>query len=309
MDHEHVLDSDSILSLAYLPRSLAVLGGGVIASEYASVMSQLGVAVTMVDRAPRPLAFLDPELSSGFVASFQAGGGRYLAERKVLDVAFDGVSRVVATLDDGSTVETEKVLVALGRTGCLDGLGLDAAGLEATPRGTLDVDACGRTAAGHIYAVGDVAGPPALAASAMEQGRRAACHALGRDLREAAHPLPIGIYTIPEIASVGLAEPEAGDVLGCAPRIGRARFREVARGHIAGVGDGLLKLVADPAGGRLLGIQIIGEGATELIHVGQMALVAGLGVEDLIDTIFNFPTLAEAYRIAALDVANGRPAS
>ena len=197
------------------------------------------------------------------------------------------------------------MLVALGRAANIEDLDLGAAGLAPTSRGLLAVDEHCRTSVPHIYAVGDVIGPPSLAATAMEQGRRAACAALGLPPGQAAEMIPIGIYTIPEMASVGLGEEEAirrhG---GCT--VGRARFDEVARGQISGITDGLLKLIADPAGQTLLGVHIVGEGATELVHVGQMALLAGMGVDAFVENIFNFPTLAEAYRVAALDLTQKR---
>ena len=175
--------------------------------------------------------------------------------------------------------------------------------MKANARGLLEVDEHCRTAVPHIYAIGDVIGPPSLAATAMEQGRRAACHALGLAPGSAAEMIPIGIYTIPEMACVGLSEDEAAKRFpGERILVGRGRFEEVARGQISGVQDGLLKIVADHTGRKLLGVQIVGEGATELIHLGQMALLAGTGVESFVENIFNFPTLAEAYRVAALDV-------
>jgi len=303
VDHEHVLDADSILSLAYLPRSLAVLGGGVIACEFASIFACLGVEVTVVDRGPRPLGFLDVELVDGFQRAFEAAGGRVLSQRRLADAGFDGVSRVRLALEGGEAIEAEKVFVALGRTGCLDGLGLDAAGLAPGPRGTLEVDEHGRTAVPHIYAVGDVAGPPALATVAMEQGRCAVRHALGLGASSVAGIVPTGIYTIPEMASVGMTEAEAVASCGGA-RVGRAGFEEVARVQISDAGPGLLKLVADPEGERILGVHVLGQGATDLVHVGQMAILAGARVDDIVENVFNFPTLAETYRIAALDLLN-----
>ena len=305
IDHENILDSDSILSMIYLPRSLTVLGGGVIASEYASIFARLGVRVTMIDAAPRPLRFCDGEIVERFVGGFAANGGRYLGGRRVAAVRWDGLSAVHTVLDDGSVVETEKMLVALGRAANVEDLGLDAAGLAVDERGLVPVDANCRTLQKNIYAVGDVIGPPALASSAMEQGRRAVCHALGLEPGHPPELSPIGIYTIPEIATVGLDETEAVRRHG-AIIVGRARFDEVARGQIGGITDGLLKLVADANGHKLLGAHIVGEGATELIHVAQMALLAGLDVDTFIENIFNFPTLAEAYRVAALDVAGQR---
>lgn len=305
VDHDNVMDSDSILSMTYLPRSLTVLGGGVIASEYASIFAKLGVAVTMIDSSGRPLRFLDAEMTESFVAGFEANGGRHVGGRKIAGVAWDGICTVRTTLEDGEVVESDKLLVALGRVANVEDLGLAEAGLEVDQRGLLRVDQFCRTSQPHIYAAGDVIGPPALASTSMEQGRRAVCHALGLEPGQPPELSPMGIYTIPEIACVGLDEAEArrrhGDVL-----VGRARFDEVARGQISGVTDGLLKLVADGEGRRLLGAHIVGEGATELIHVAQMALIAGFEVDAFVENIFNFPTFAEAYRVAALDLVKHR---
>jgi NAD(P) transhydrogenase len=304
VDHENVLDSDSILSLLYLPRSLVVLGSGVIASEYASIFAALGVRVTMIDRYERPLGFLDPELTDRFLAAFARAGGRFLGGTTVEAVITDGV-QVTARLGGGEAIVADKLLCALGRVAVLDGLDLGAAGLAADARGLLAVDEHCRTAVPHIYAAGDVIGPPALATSAMEQGRRAMCHALGRDPGDAAAALPIGVYTIPEMASVGLDEARVRAGAGAA-LVGRARFSEIARGHVANSPEGFLKLVADAESLRVLGVQIIGESATELVHVGQMALIIGAPVEIFVENVFNFPTFAEAYRVAALDVLGQR---
>lgn len=307
IDHENILDSDSIVSMVYLPRSLTVLGGGVIACEYASIFASLGVSVTVVDRAPRPLQFMDRELTDRFLQSFAQKGGTYLASQPSAHVKWDGVSKVVTTLADGRTVETDKMLVAFGRTANVEALHVEAAGLKVSDRGTLPVDAHYRTNVPHIYAVGDVIGPPALAATAMEQGRRAVRHALGLDPGAPPELTPIGVYTIPEMASVGITEEEAVARHGSAV-VGRALFTEVARGQISGIHDGMLKLVTDPAGKKLLGAHIIGDGATELIHVGQMGLLTGCDADLFVETIFNFPTLAESYRVAALDILKRRPA-
>jgi NAD(P) transhydrogenase len=303
VDHEHVLDSDSILALGYLPRSLVVLGGGVIACEYASVFAALGVEVTIVDKAPRPLAFLAEELSTGFVAEFEQNPGcRYLGLRKHQAVRWDGVREVVTTLDDGSELRSDKLLCALGREANLQGLAIEAAGLQSSPRGLLDVDAHCRTRVPHIYAVGDVIGPPSLAATAMEQGRRAMRHWLGLDAGAPLDQIPLGIYTIPEMSQVGLTPAQARERHGGAAT-GHASFGEVARGQIAQIAGGFLTLVAAVGDGRLLGAQILGEGATELIHIAQMALIAGQSTHVFVEHVFNFPTLAEAYRVAALDLA------
>jgi len=305
IDHENVLDSDSILSMLYLPASLTVLGGGVIASEYASIFAALGVKVTMIDRADRPLKFMDGELVAKFVEAFQRAGGTYIGEQTIGGVTFDGVSQVLTTLSDGRVVTSDKMLVALGRAANVDELNLPAAGLSPNARGLLEVDEHCRTTNPRVYAVGDVVGPPSLAATAMEQGRRAARHALGLGEDPGTNTIPIGIYTIPEMASVGLSEDEAKK-RGGAALVGRARFDEVARGQISGITDGLLKLVADGAGKKVLGVHIVGEGATELVHVGQMALLGNMDVDTFVENIFNFPTLAEAYRVAALDLVAKR---
>jgi NAD(P) transhydrogenase len=306
IDHEHILDSDSVLSMLYLPASLTVLGAGVIASEYASIFASLGVQVTMIDNAGRPLSFLDPELAARFVDSFEANGSRFLGRQDVASVAWDGLNSVVTTLKSGTVVRSEKLLCALGRQPNLQGLNLAVTGVTLNDRGFIAVDAHCRTTVPHIYAVGDVIGPPALAAASMDQGRRAIRHALGLQVGSPPELIPVGIYTIPEMASVGLSECEAVERYGSA-MIGRAAFAELARGQIAGSTDGMLKLVADPHGRRLLGVQIVGEGATELIHVGEMALLTGGDVDLFIGHIFNFPTLAEGYRVAALDIAKQRP--
>jgi NAD(P) transhydrogenase len=305
VDHENILDSDSILSLAYLPKSLVVLGAGVIACEFASIFAALGVAVTIVDKGDRPLAFLDSELTTRFVAEFEKLGGRFLGKRQIAKVEYDGVSRVEVALDDGSVLHADKLFCALGRVAQVQGLALDRAGLAVGARGTLDVDANCATAVPGIYAVGDVIGPPALAATSMEQGRRAVRHALGLPPLNVSSTTPVGIYTIPEMSSVGLSEAEAAAKYGSAI-VGRAKFSELARGHINGDEGGLLKLICEPSGRKLLGAQILGNGATELIHVAQMAIAAEQDVDVFVDNVFNFPTFAEAYLVAALDVLGQR---
>jgi NAD(P) transhydrogenase len=301
IDHEFVFDSDSILSMAYLPKSLTVLGGGVIACEYATIFAALGVAVTIIDKAERPLQFVDAEILDHFVASFEARPDcEFVGNAKVASVAWDGVENVVTTLDNGWQVRSERLLCALGRVANVDGLDLAAAGLTKNARGCIDVDGDCRTAVANIFAVGDVIGPPSLASASMEQGRRAMCAALSLPAPAGLDLLPAGIYTIPEIATVGASEQDARDRHGDAV-VGRARFAEIARGQISGSYDGLLKLVVAPDTRRVLGCQVVGDGATELVHLAQLAMINGNDVELFVDHIFNFPTLAEAYRVAALD--------
>ena len=306
VDHEHVLDSDSILSLAYLPRSLLVLGGGVIASEYAAMFAALGCKVTQADQHDAPLSFLDPELTNYYVDELRRNGGEYIPGADAVLTKWDGVSQVRTDFKDGRSIFADKVLVAVGRIANVDGLNLEAAGIALTSRGHIQVDDDLKTTANGVYAAGDVVGPPALASVSMEQGRRAACHALGLLVpSDPVSRLPSGVYTIPEIATVGLDEDGARRHFGGAI-VGRARFEEIARGQINGCQHGILKLVADPGGRRVVGVQIAGDGATELVHIGQLGLAAELDVDAYVDNVFNFPTMAEAYRIAALDIVKQR---
>lgn len=302
VDHENVYDSDSILSMAYLPKSLTVLGAGVIACEYATIFAALGVQVTMIDRGERPLGFVDKEIVDRFVESFEVRPGCvFVGRAKVENVAWNGIDAVVTKLDNGWQVSSEKLLCALGRVANVEDLAIEQAGLAINARGHIGVDHDCRTSVPHIFAVGDVIGPPSLASASMEQGRRAVRAALNLPLADEVDTIPTGIYTLPEIASVGLAEADArtkhGDVV-----VGRARFAELARGQIAGNADGMLKLVVDGGSLRILGCQIVGEGATELVHLAQMAMMTGGDTSLFVDKVFNFPTLAEAYRVASLDI-------
>jgi NAD(P) transhydrogenase len=254
----------------------------------------------MIDKSARPLGFLDAEITDRFVKVFESLGGTWLPGKKPVGCRFDGISSTVTTLEDDSVIVSEKTLVALGRTASVAGLNLEALGLAVNERGYIPVDANMRTKVEHVYAAGDVIGPPALAASAMEQGRRAARHMFGLSLHTTSEMIPSGIYTIPEMSCVGISEDEAKKRHGSA-LVGRAYFSELARGQISGDVEGMLKLVAEPGTGKVLGAQILGEGATELIHLAQMAMVGGMTVDTFVDNVFNFPTLAEAYRVAALE--------
>jgi len=301
VDHEYIYDSDSILALPYLPRSLIVLGGGVIACEYASIFALLGVRVTLVDRATRPLGFLDCDLSRRFLETFAAMGGTFLGSTQVTDAAFDGIAGSTVNLASGATLAADKVLCALGRVSQLAGLNLESTGVEVDERGLIQVNAYGQTCVPNIYAAGDVVGPPALASAAMEQGRRAACHMLGLDPGSGSEFLPAGIYSVPELAGIGLTETQARERYSNVV-IGAARFAEIARGQISGTQTGYLKLVAT-TDRRIRGVHIAGDQATDLIHMGQMALIQQATLDVFIDNIFNFPTYGEAFRVAALDAA------
>jgi len=292
--------------MLYLPTSLTVLGGGVIASEYASIFQALGVKVTMIDRYPTPLGFLDGDMVDTFVEAFKAMGGTWLGNQNVEKVYWDGVSDVVTECADGTVVKSQKLLCAAGRLANVTGLELDNAGLSLNERGLISVDENLRTSVDNIYAAGDVIGPPSLASASMEQGRRAACNALGLKLGNMSQLIPSGIYSIPELSSVGLTEAQAKEKYGTV-LVGRAKFEEVARGQISGNTEGMLKIVADANGKKILGVMLVGEGSTEVVHIGHMAMLAEQDVDIFVESTFNFPTLAEAYRIAALEILAQRP--
>jgi NAD(P) transhydrogenase len=307
VDHENILDSDSILSMSYLPSSIIVLGGGVIACEYASTFASLGVKVTMLDRTAWPLGFVDAELVDFFVRRLNENGGTFQGNCEIKSVEWDHVSSVRVTLSSGEVLRADKAFVALGRVANIDCLGIENAGLQASERGLLHVNDVCQTAVPHIYAVGDTIGPPALASASMEQGRRAVCHALSGSSCESRGSLPTGIYTIPEIATVGLTEQQA--IAKCGdPIVARVNFDQIARAHIMASASGVLKLIADSEGRRILGVQIAGDGATELVHLGQMAIIGNMNVDVFVQTTFNFPTMAEAYRLAALEILHARDA-
>lgn len=303
VDHEHIFDSDSILHMHYLPESMTVLGAGVIACEYASVFQQLGVKTTIVNKADRPLGFMDPEITDRFVNNFEQAGGIYLGNKNILSCEFNGLSGVTTTLADGSAIESEKVLFALGRSANVEGLGLESVGIECDNRGQIKVNEYYQTNVENIYAVGDVIGWPALASCSMEQGRRAICHALNIDVGHKFSVVPIGIYAVPELASVGVSMSEAREEY-ANPVVGQAQFSEIARGQIIGETNGMLRLIVDGDTERVIGTQVVGEGATELVHLGQMALLNKDKYTIFLDNVFNFPTLGESYRVAALHIFN-----
>ena len=305
VDHEHILDSDSILSLSYIPRSMVVLGSGVIACEYASIFAALGCRVVILDKATEPLGFLDAPLRRGFMDAFNATGSEYRGGSEVIGARFDGFSQVEVQLKSGETLTTDIVFAAFGRVANLDGIGLDQLGLAISSRGHVEVNERYETNIAGIYAAGDAIGPPALACAAADQGRRAALAALGLAPPAATSMVPSGVYTIPEIACVGLSQSDALakkiDII-----VGRADFAEVARAHIAGEPAGFLTLICDKHSGRVLGCQVLGEGATDLVHLGQAAIATESTAEFFVEQVFNFPTMTEAYRIAAFDILKQR---
>jgi NAD(P) transhydrogenase len=300
-----VLDSDSVLALDAVPRTLTVLGGGVIGCEYASIFAAVGCKVTLIDRRKQLLRFLDGEITDA-LAHQMRGHDITLRLGEELDrVALDHPSGRVAThLKSGKVVFGERVLCAMGRTSNTDGLGLDRLGIGCSPTGLVEVDAHYRTAAQpHIYAVGDVIGVPSLASASMEQGRLAASHAFGAACASFPAAFPYGIYTIPEISFSGATEEQLTEQK-VPYEVGRAEFRETARGQILGDHTGLLKLCFHRESLKLLGVHILGESATELIHIGQAVIAHGGAVTYFRDHVFNYPTLAEAYKVAAFNGLN-----
>ena len=299
-DDEVIFDSDSILEMDHIPHSLTVVGGGVIGCEYASIFAALGVKVSLVDGRDRVLPFLDPELSQLLRVRLMELGVEFLLEERVTNIARTD-SGVRLTLKSGKSIAPDAVLFAAGRRGAVEGLALEKAGLELNQRGYLEVNAFYQTSVPTIYAAGDVIGFPALASTSMEQGRVAACHAFGITYKQRmASQLPIGVYTIPEISSIGETEQSCREkAIDC--EVGRAHYANNARAAMAGDMTGLLKLVFRREDRELLGVHIIGEGATELIHVGLMVLELGETIDRFIDFVFNFPTLSEMFKYAAYD--------
>ena len=295
-----IFDSDTILQMDRIPKSMAVVGGGVIGCEYASIFTAMGVQVALIDGRDRMLAFLDAELSAALGEDLTALGLEFYPSERLTHTerTADGVR---LRLQSGKTIEKETALFAAGRRGAVDGLELEKAGLTLNDRGTIEVDASYRTKVPHIYAAGDVIGFPALASTSMEQGRVAVCHAFGFAYKQRlASQLPMGIYTIPEISAVGESE-ESCREKNIPYEVGRARYANNARGQIVGDTRGLLKLVFHRETRQLLGIHIIGENATELIHLGMAVLEAGGKLDTFVELVFNYPTLSELYKYAAYD--------
>ncbi|HEX4196081.1 MAG TPA: Si-specific NAD(P)(+) transhydrogenase [Caulobacteraceae bacterium] len=306
-DGETILDSDDILDLARIPRHLAVVGATVIGIEYATIFSALDVQVTVLEPGPGLLGFVDKELADEFVHDLRDRGVTLRFGAHVKAIHCDQPQRCVIALDDGRQVRADMVLFAAGRQGAVETLNLAACGLTCDERGRLAVDpATFQTAVPHIYAAGDVIGFPSLASTSMEQGRIAACHAFGEPCQAAPAFFPYGIYSVPEISMIGMTEEQVRE-RGIAYECGVARFRETSRGHIMGLSSGFMKMIFALETRRLLGVHIVGEGATELIHIGQAVLNLEGGLDYFVENTFNYPTLAEAYKIAALDAWNRMP--
>jgi NAD(P) transhydrogenase len=305
-DGSSVFISDEILSLDKIPHTLAVVGAGVIGCEYACIFSALGVRVTIIDKRERLLSFVDSEIIDTLVYQLRQNRVtmRLGEEVSQIEPFKDEHGRQVKIhLGSGKQIIAEKALYSIGRTGATGSLNLAAIGIAPDDRGRMKVNECFQTGVSHIYAVGDLIGFPSLASTSMEQGRLAACHAFGVPTNSTPELFPYGIYTIPEISTVGKNEEEL-TAAGVPYEVGKAQYKEIARGQIIGDSIGLLKLIFHMETRQLLGVHIIGEGASELIHIGQAVLAFGGKITYFVDAVFNYPTLAECYKTAALDGIN-----
>lgn len=305
-DGQRILISDDILHLDHLPRTLAVVGAGVIGLEYASIFAALGVRVTVIDKRRRLLSFVDEEIIDTLLYHLNQNRAilRLGEEVQGIDPIDDGNGeRVRIHLASGKQITTEMALYSIGRSGATRALNVDAVQLESDERGLLKVNEHFQTNVPNIYAVGDVIGFPSLASTSMEQGRLAACHAFGVPTQHTPELFPYGIYTIPEISTVGRNEGELTEA-GIPYEVGKAQYREIARGQIIGDQSGLLKLIFHLDTHELLGVHIIGDGASELVHIGQAVMAFKGSVEYFINNVFNYPTLAECYKTAAFDGIN-----
>ncbi|MBI2435887.1 MAG: Si-specific NAD(P)(+) transhydrogenase [Candidatus Hydrogenedentes bacterium] len=298
-----IIDTDTIFTPGFdmeqLPKTMLIVGGGVVGTEYACMFSAIGTDVRLLDRRLELFRFVDHEINEALTYLMRSERITMYMGKDFKEVREEG-GRVMTVLENGREIKTDMLMFASGRTGATEELNLGAAGVQLKGRGLIEVNENLQTSAPHIYAAGDIIGFPALASTSMEQGRQAACHAFGLPFFTDSTLLPYGIYTIPEISMVGKTEQELSEA-GIPYEIGIARYREVARGQILGDESGILKLVFHQKTGRLLGVHIIGDGASELVHIGQAVLAHQGSISYFVDTVFNYPTLAEAYKIAALN--------
>ncbi|HED35331.1 MAG TPA: Si-specific NAD(P)(+) transhydrogenase [Gammaproteobacteria bacterium] len=302
-DGETVIDSDDILHLKKLPRSMAVVGAGVIGAEYASIFSALDIKITLVDGRDVMLDFMDREIIDELTHLMRDRGTVVRLGENVSSVEVNADHQAVVALESGKMFSADLVMFASGRLGCVDALNLDAAGLSADSCGRMKVNDFFQTEVPHIYAAGDLIGFPSLASTSMEQGRLAARHAFGMSLHSHPELFPYGVYAVPEMSMVGKTEEElTRDKVPY--EVGIARLKETARGHIMGLQEGMLKLIFSIEDKKLLGVHVLGEEATELVHIGQAVLALGGDLDFFVENVFNYPTLAEAYKIAALDACN-----
>lgn len=301
-DNDVILDSTRLLGLSKIPKSMLVLGGGIIGSEYASFFAALGTEVVIIDKKDHILPMLDSEIGIHLQTALTDIGLIFLGRKEPEQIARVG-DRAVVRFKDGTSEEADCLLYALGRTANVDGMQIENAGIELNEKGYVSVNALYQTNVRHIYAVGDVIGGPSLASTSMEQGRLAARHAFGAQTHLFPSVYPIGIYTIPEISSCGATEDELKE-MGFHYEVGRAYHYELARAHIVGSNIGMFKLVFHAETLELLGVHVIGRGATEVVHIGQVAISFHSKIDYFIDQVFNYPTYAEGYRVAALNGFN-----
>lgn len=302
VDGVHIISADQLGQLTAIPREAIVVGGGVIGLEYASMLSALGAEVTVIDQRPTLLDFVDREIIDALCYHLRERGSLFRLGEKVTSVAIDSHARVTAHLESGKKVHGELLLYAVGRETCADALDLAAIGLQADERGRIAVNEHFQTTLPHVYAAGDVIGFPALAATAVEQGRLAARHMFGVPTRPASN-VPYGIYTIPEISMVGRNEQQlTADKVPY--EVGIARYAELAKAQMIGDETGMLKILFDPESLAVLGVHVIGDRAAEIVHIGQAVMALGGTIEYFRDAVFNYPTMAEAYKVAAHDGLN-----
>jgi NAD(P) transhydrogenase len=303
LDGKRVIDSDHLMNVERFPRELIVVGAGIIGLEYASMITALGVKVTIIEQKPTILDFVDREIVEALDYFMRQRGAIFRLGEKLTSVEIDEKDRVVANLESGKRVHGEALLYTVGRQTNADLLDLPAAGLAADTRGKIAVNDFFQTSVPHIYAAGDVIGFPALASTSMEQGRLASCHMFGAYCNSKKEAIPYGVYTIPEISVVGKTEEELTRAK-VPYEIGISRFEELAKGQMLGTEVGMLKILFDPKTLKLLGVHVIGESAAEIVHIGQAVLALGGTIEYFRDTVFNYPTFAEAYKVAGLDGLN-----
>lgn len=305
-DVDTVIDTDGLITLKRLPTSMVIVGGGVIGTEYASILAMIGVQVVLVDKRPRLLEFVDAQIIDALQRQMKEIGVTLCHEEEVVAIRKESDGQVTVSLSHRPPITTTTVMYAIGRIGATKRLNLEAVGIMPDARGRVIVNDHFQTAIPHIYAAGDVIGFPALASTSMQQGRHASCHAFNHPDHIDTDLLPYGIYTIPEISMVGRNEEDLAKA-GIHYAVGVAHYREIARGQLIGDETGMLKLLFHRRTRTLLGVHAIGEGATELIHIGQAVMAFRGKIDYFIDTVFNYPTLAECYKVAALDGINRLP--
>ncbi len=298
-DDASIIDTDGLLKLKRLPLSITIVGGGVIGCEYATILGALGLQVVLVDKRPRLLEFADAEIVEALQYHIRNNNVTLRLGEEVTKVTRDSNKRVRLHLKSGKQIAASTILYSIGRQGASNGLNLKSVGIKPDARGRIAVNEHFQTKVPNIYAVGDIIGFPALASTSMHQGRYAACHAFKAKIKHDRGLLPFGIYTVPEISMVGPTE-ETLTEQGVPYEVGIARYREIARGQLIGDQTGLLKLLFNRKNRKLLAVHVIGEGATELVHIGQAVMAYGGKIDYFADIVLNYPTLAESYRIAAL---------